>query len=209
MLIFPEAGLVYLAVPKTGTMAVHAMLHRVAWKGLPVGRHTSLSRFRRQVAPYLQAEFGRPFETLCAVREPLDRLHSWYRYRQRDRVAGAPVSTRGMSFDAFVAAVTQPAPPSFAEVGRQDVFAGWDGTMAGVDHVFDYAQLALMVAFLSQRLQLDLTLPRRNVSTGHVGETGLSAETADRLAQVRAGEFAFYRAVSQAGHLRRPNSSGH
>ena len=37
------------------------------------------------------------------IREPVSWLSSWYRYRLREEIAGRPNSTRGRSFDEFVA----------------------------------------------------------------------------------------------------------
>jgi aldehyde:ferredoxin oxidoreductase len=42
-------------------------------------------------------------ETFAVMREPVDRLVSWYRYQQREPVPGAPESTTDLDFADFVA----------------------------------------------------------------------------------------------------------
>jgi Sulfotransferase family len=207
MLVLKDAGLVILESPKTGSQALRAMLGRkadIAWGGS--SRHTSAASYAQNHAAALAAEIGRDAETVAVVREPVDRLASWHRFLHRERVADTERGAAGMSFDAFVQAVISPDPPLFARVGRHDRFVGWDGTQAGVDHLFDYQRLDLLLDFLADRGVRFGIMKERNVSPAIV-QGPLSVSTLERLQRANAAEFAMYAAVSARGHLRRPGAA--
>jgi hypothetical protein len=86
MLVFWKAKLVLLAVPKTGTTALEAAFGPWAdgaFLNPPRLKHMTLRRYRRQLAPILEQEDGPPLEVMAVMREPVDWLSSWYRYRSR------------------------------------------------------------------------------------------------------------------------------
>ena len=204
MLILPGARLAVLEAPKTGSLSLRAMLAPLADPAsLALARHMGVAGFARRLASPLAARHGAPFQTVAVVREPLGRLESWYRYRMRGRVAALEVSTRGMTFDAFVSAFLDPEPPPFARVGRQDAFVGWAEGRARVDHLFDYARLDLLVGFLADRTGQALVLPLRNRTprTPRRLDMSLRDATLARLAETLAGEVDLYDAVQAAGHL--------
>jgi hypothetical protein len=69
-------------------------------------------------------------ELMAIMREPVDWLSSWYRYRSRPALAGQQQSTSDMDFDTFVEAWLSEAPPVFAQIGRQSRFLSEeDGTL--------------------------------------------------------------------------------
>ena len=205
MLILGVQRLVVFETPKTGSLALRAML---APYTLPlsdeaarhIGHHGYLLK---HAAPLAQA-FGGPLETVAVVREPLERMQSWYRYRMRPQVAHLPVSTRGMSFEAFLRAYLDGRKPEIANVGRQDRFVGWAGRAARVDHVFDYLRLDLLEAFFSARTGDALELPLRNLSPlNDTVNYRLSDALLARYRAENAEEFALYEAVSAQGYLKR------
>ncbi|MGO4907057.1 hypothetical protein ACEN2J_01860 [Pseudorhodobacter sp. W20_MBD10_FR17] len=206
MLILGVQRLVVLETPKTGSLALRAML---APYTLPISddaaRHTGHYAYVQNHAARLAEAFGGTLETVAVVRGPLQRMQSWYRYRLRPKVKGLPASTRGHSFEAFMLAYLDGTKPQMANVGRQDRFVGWTGQAAGVDHVFDYKQLGLLEAFFSTRTGDALTLPVRNMSpiSDRVDYTLSDAVLARYHAQ-NAEEFALYKAVTAQGHLKRP-----
>ncbi|MGQ0565708.1 MAG: hypothetical protein ACT4OK_11635 [Gemmobacter sp.] len=203
MLVIHGAGLVILEVPKTGSQALRALLGnraRANWAGAP--RHIGIGAYHGKYAAALAAEIGRAPETVAVIRDPIDRLQSWHRYLQRDRVAGGARSTRGIGFDAFVQAVLSPDPPPHARVGRQDRQVGWDGARAAVDHLFAYDRLDLLLAFLSPFIPRAGVLPARNLSP-RVAAGGLSPATEAALRDRHAAEFALYAAVVREGYLGR------
>ena len=101
MLVFIQKNLAILSVPKTGTTAYVAALRRrasVVISSPPGLKHTNLSKFQRSFLPIFQNATPRPIETMAVVREPIDWLGSWYRYRQRDQLDRHENSTKGMSY---------------------------------------------------------------------------------------------------------------
>jgi len=206
VLILGMQRLVVLETPKTGSLALRAML---APYTLPISdtaaRHTGQNGYLLKHAPSLVQGFGGPLQTVAVVRAPLERLQSWYRYRMRPKVAHLKVSTRGISFEDFVLAYLEGTNPEVANVGRQDRFVGWTGQIARVDHVFDYDRLYLLEAFFSKRLGETVVLPVRNMSPqDDAVDYSLSPTVLARYRAENAEEFALYKAVAAAGHLVRP-----
>ena len=204
MLVLPEARLVFLANPKTATQSLRAMLGPFALREPPfdakIHEHIGLRPFARRWRAGLVARLGGPVESFAVMRAPVARLESWYRYRMRDGV-DAGKSTRGMVFDDFARAAVSADPPPAARLGCQARFLGWNGARPGVDHLFDYDRLDLCLAFLSDRLGVDLVLPRHNVSPSlaDVGPCVLSDTARAAYRAGRAEEFALYAALRAAG----------
>lgn len=205
MLVLEVPRLVFLANPKTATQSVRAMLRprmmAGAWLEDPGARHGGIGPFNRKWRGPLEAQLGGPVEVFAVVRDPLDRLYSWFRYRKKNP-AGESRSTQGVDFDTFLQAVLLDQPPDFARVGAQDRFAGWNGTRAGIDVLFDYGQLGLMMEFLADRVGHRLRLPVKNASA--IPSQGVPDVAPDLMAGLRkklAGDFALYAAVSETGVL--------
>ncbi|RMD90227.1 MAG: gamma-glutamyl kinase [Alphaproteobacteria bacterium] len=198
MLVFWEERLVFLATPKTGTTAIEMALRPVAGIAItdpPVVKHTPIYRFRRFLAPYLAACGAEDFETVAAVRHPVDWLGSWYRYRSRPELEGHPNSTRGISFDAFVRGYLKKRRPPFADVGSQAKFlADAEGRVA-VDHLFRYEAQPALLAFLEKRLGREIKLKRLNESPP--AELSLRPRLRQRLEAELPAEFAVWKAARQ------------
>lgn len=212
MLVLFDHGLVFLEVPKTASTSIRRMLEpRIAtpWPGRRVReRHMSLRHFRTHWADRLAEDLGGPAETFCVVRDPVERLESWYRYRQRDSIAGKPASTRGLTFAQFLADCLADDPPAHARVGSQARFTGFADGRPGIDHVFDYRRLDLLVAFLSDRLGVPLGLGHENVSPPPPRPVDpLPEALLARFRAERPEEFALYDRVARAGALHRLSSS--
>lgn len=195
MLVFWKEKLVFLAVPKTGTTAISGALAPKAALVLrePPGlKHAPVSRYRRFLQPFFDTAGGENMETVAVVRDPVDWLGSWYRYRHRDHLAGNPKSTRGISFDDFVTAYMAKKPPVFADVGSQAKFLLTpDGTL-GVTHLFRYEAQEKLISFLETRLATRIVLNRLNVSPPM--PIALSEDIAAEFQQSRAAEFTVWQA---------------
>lgn len=192
MLIFWKARLAILAVPKTGTTALEQALAPAADTAIlnPPGlKHCTVRKFRRELSPFFEQKGKRPLEFVAVMREPVDWLGSWYRYRTRPDLDGQPNSAAGMTFDAFIDGYLQEPQPAFAKVGAQATFLE-----GGVDHLFSYAEPSALLTFLEDRLSRSINLTRENVSPP--GETGLSPDRHAALKTKYAADFALWDKVS-------------
>lgn len=196
MLVFWEERLVVLATPKTGSTALAALLApyaSVVLRGPPGLRHMGARGYARHVAPLLAAAGAEGFETFALMREPLDWLASWYRYRSRAEIAQTDRSTRGIDFDGFVAAWCAQPRPVFADVGQQSTFLAPEDAPA-VRRIFRYEAMEAALAFLEARLERPLRPERLNVSPPN--PVALRCETLQMLHHRHAAEFALYARLS-------------
>jgi hypothetical protein len=204
VLVLKEAGLVYLANPKTGGRALRVALEPFA-VGVAlgnVGRHIPAQVYQQQWRPLIEEELGFPPETFAVMREPRSQMESWFRFRQRDRMRGHSRSTHSASFAEFVQDRLSDSPPEHARIGRQDLFLGFGRRGVPVTHVFDYARLDLLLDFLAARLGQRLTLPVVNVSPPlPPGSLDLPEELEARYRRVHRPEFALYERVARDGVL--------
>lgn len=192
MMIFWRRGLVFLAVPKTGTHSYLASLGDAADilfrhpQGL---KHMGLRRYHRQIRPLLPS--GETLETFAIMREPVDWLGSWYRYRSRAEIKGKETSTRGISFEKFVADYLSETPPPHAEIGSQSGMLSYGKPLHVVDHLYKYENPEAIGAFLSDRLKVTLgKLPVLNASPD--AEIALSRKLRSRLEKERGRDFELY-----------------
>ncbi len=200
MLVFWPEKLVFLAVPKTGTTALHEALAPRADMVIgypPHLKHSPYYRYRRFLQPFFEKAGGQEMETMAVIRHPVDWLSSWYRYRNRDDLVGRPNSTREMTFDGFVDAYCKGKPPEFARVGSQSRFVlNGNGELA-VDHLFRYEDQPRLIAFLEDRLKTRITLSRANVSPTF--EVQLSSKVEDKLRRKRPEEFSVWEMAGSEG----------
>lgn len=198
MLIFWKERLVFLANTKAGSTSLEAALESLAHVAIqrpPELKHLRASRYERHIAPLLARLSGERFTTLALMREPIDWLGSWYRYRTRDEIREAERSTAGIDFAEFCEAYLSPNPPAFAQVGSQARFlSGPDGAVL-VDRVFRYEALDGLLHFLEDRLGCELTLPRMNVSPK--APTDLPDALRARLRERFAADYAIYEAIGR------------
>ena len=190
VLVFFKQSIVLLAVPKTGTTAYSEALADLATMRItdpPVLKHAPLYRYQRFIRPLLEDVAGRRMETVAVVREPIDWLGSWWRYRRRPDLPDPQTSTAGIEFDAFVEGYCRAERPAWADVGSQARFVtGKDGRI-GVDRLFAYEDRARLDAFLSDRLGRTVRMERRNASDG--GTPALSPRTKGELRRQAAADF--------------------
>jgi hypothetical protein len=197
MLVFWKERLVYLATPKTGSTAVEAALAPLATVAIcdpPELKHTTVQRYRRFLQPYLGMRDGKKFTVVAVMREPVDWLGSWYRYRQRDDIRRADRRTVGINFEAFVDGYLADAPPEYARVGTQSDFLT-PSRGDGPDRLFRYENMPALVRFLEDRLDRTITLPEMNVSPK--AATNLAPETLEKLRVHMDKDFGLYQSIGQ------------
>ncbi|WP_417838547.1 gamma-glutamyl kinase [Tritonibacter scottomollicae] len=197
MMVFYGAKLVLLSVPKTGSTALQSALRPHADMVIsdpPELKHSPLYRYNRWVRPMFEKVCGAELEVVAIMREPVDWLGSWYRFRQRPHLNGRPTSTHKISFDRFVDDYCRGKRPAHAEVGSQAKFLEAQPNGCRVSHLFAYETLAPFHAFLRDRTGVDYETRSENVSP--VGDLTLRAATRKKLERKHSEEFALYASIN-------------
>lgn len=201
MQIFFKQNIAMLAVPKTGTTALESALRSKAdiqFKGRR--KHMSAAAYDTYCAPFLKKAYGLTPERVAVMRDPLDHLRSWYKYRTRDALLGNKKSSAGMTFEAFVQdALRDPRLPH-VNVGTQHKFLTQKNGTLPLHHIFAYEDMPLLLNFLSERFGREITLPKANASPQI--EATISPETEARFKTLRTEDYALYERLRAAGgHL--------
>ncbi|MDP0927313.1 sulfotransferase family 2 domain-containing protein [Paracoccus onubensis] len=194
MLIFWEQRLVFLATPKAGSTAIAMALESLATTSIqrPASmKHTDISTFHRHVAPWLAAQTGAEFTTVALMREPVDWLRSWYRFRLRDDLDDPEHLMDGVSFERFAKLYAEEDGPQSLGIGSQAPFLQTNEHR--VDRIFRYENIGGFVEFLEDRLDCAVELPRANVPP--TVDVELSSEQEERLRQTMQEDLQLYAAI--------------
>lgn len=197
MLVFYKAKLAFLSVPKTGTTAYEAALRPHA--DLVISeptmlKHAPVYRYNRFIRPMFLKVCDTELEVMAVMREPISWLGSWWRYRQRPFMKDKPNATHGISFDDFVLAYMKGQKPGFADVGSQFKFLERQPNGTGVTHLFRYEDQPRLQRFLTERLGVEFSLTRENVSPSV--QLDLSADVEERFRRKFADDFTLYDGIA-------------
>jgi len=173
MIAAPHLGFAFLAMPKCASSSIEPKL---LWRGMismprnPALKHIPAAEFERLVVPLIELTGYRrgSYETVCLFREPIDWVHSWWRYRSRDELAtpespGHKNYTGHVTFEEFADAYIA-GRPAFARIGSQADFVRGSADEVGVDRIFAYERIDLFVDYLAERIGTTLELDWRNSS---------------------------------------------
>lgn len=203
MLVFLDANLVLFSIPKTGSTANHSILKRkadIAFSGKPTCKHMNVRKYEQFMAPYLRKNLKAQPERVAVIREPLDRLGSWFRYRQRQKTKDPSKATRGITFNEFLEAYMSDDQPAYARLGSQAKFIGSPRGEIRVDHLFAYEKSDLLAEFLEKRLGVESKAKKLNVSPKI--ELEVDPEIGRKLRNYLQKDFEIYEAILKAGgHL--------
>ncbi|WP_037315586.1 sulfotransferase family 2 domain-containing protein [Ruegeria halocynthiae] len=190
MLVFYKERLAFLAVPKTGSTAYHSALQDRAdfvVTGPPELKHAPVRRYDRFFQNIFRKMYDTEMEIMAVVREPIDWLGSWYKFRGRPERVGHPHSTHDLSFDEFVQAYMKNPRPEFADVGSQSQFFRTRSNGFGASHIFKYENQDKILEFLQDRLNTHVNLQQENVSP--LRDLSMSPETERKFRKTHAAEF--------------------
>ena len=203
MLVFSKAKLVLLCVPKTGTTAYQTALGphaAMVVRDPPELKHAPVFRYNRFYRPALEKFIGAPLDVVAVMREPVDWLGSWYRYRRRPFTKGQRSSTHDVTFDEFIDAYTRGDKPPFANVGSQAKFLEPQKNGTAVTHLFRYEDQEGLRKFLQDRLAVTFETVQENASPDM--PLDFSAETEAKLRRKCADEFALWDGIGENGSYR-------
>ena len=186
-----------LSVPKTATTAYESALRDradIVISDPPLLKHAPVYRYNRFLRPMFKQVCDVELELMAVMRDPIDWLSSWYRYRQRPFMQGKDNATHGLSFDEFVQGYMKGQKPGFANVGSQAKFLETQPNGCGVTHLFRYEDQGKVQNFLQDRLSHEFSLKRENTSPEM--SVHLSPNVEEKLRRKCAVEFERYAEIS-------------
>ena len=199
VLLSPGKGFVFLATTKSGSTSIETAFLRHSQMILrkpPALKHTTYAGFQRYLQPFLDSRgFPREsYEVVCAFREPIDWLSSWWRYRSREKLANPKDPKHGnytgdVSFEQFARAYMEGS-EQFAQVGRPSRFVQSSPGEAEVDLIFRYERLDLLVDFLCEKVGQQVEVGSANTSPER--SISLSKECEIELREFFAPEYRIY-----------------
>jgi hypothetical protein len=171
MLAAPRHGFVFLCMTKAGSTAVEeafATYAQVILRGPPSLKHMNVVGFHRHIAPLLKAHGWprRHYQVVTVIREPVDWLSSWWRYRSRDELRDAK-GRRGQNYAghrSFKEWVDEQINNDTKGIGRPSRFVRRADGAVGVDRLWKYEHIDQLRKWLSERVGEDVQLPAVNVS---------------------------------------------
>ena len=171
MLIFVEKKLIIYSMPKTGTTSIQKALEKSAT--IKFGRtgkyglkHIDVKNFQKWEQT-LKNQFPRiKFVSCCVMREPLDLLRSWYKYRSRTKVKSDKKFTGNITFDQYInnlyeKKIQDKSNRSF--FNRQSRFL-FPKNKILIDRVFPYQNFESFIEFISRIIGKELEIPKVNIS---------------------------------------------
>ena len=174
MLALPDHGFVLLSLTKSGSTSLDhsgALKSRasITLRRDPRLKHVTYRQFEEHVVPLL-ALSGYPresYEVVTIVRDPVDWLVSWWRYRSRPGLEQGERRHRwtgDMTFAEFAHGFLDGRLADDPVDVRPAAFvAAADGTL-GVDRLFALPRQDLWAGWLGERIGKDLEVPHRNTS---------------------------------------------
>jgi hypothetical protein len=212
MIFLYRARLAILSQPKTGTTALEKALNpraTIAFSGPPELKHMSYRGFMAMVAPMLESQIGlerSDYMVVTAMREPIDWLGSWYRYRTRELLKDAdnPRSknyTGSMSFADFVRDVCRPPgeQADYAQIKTPSWVALEHNDCIGVDRLFPYEDLSGLYELIEERSGRSVETKQLNVSPEM--EISLSGDVLSLIREKFAFEFDLHTSLKRNGEV--------
>ncbi|MBN7795021.1 sulfotransferase family 2 domain-containing protein [Parahaliea mediterranea] len=199
----------FLCMPKCASSSIESAIAEhcnINFSGNDRFKHINAQDFQTFVMGYTRkVQRHLRITTFCLMRDPVDWLFSWYRYRQRKdlRDPNHPFAhnyTGNMSFDEFATAfMSEGERPTFANLPTQSEFLLLDNGEIGVDRVYSMDRLDLVAEFLSERIGKSIQVPHKNKAPSLAME--LSPDIRNALEQSLARDVELFQQVREAGVL--------
>ncbi len=185
----------FICVPKTGSTSVGNILAEHSsinydWK--PSLKHMGAQVFHDHVMLFHKSLFPETaIESFCIMREPVDWVTSWYKYRSRKELLSFTNNPRlkhrptlycgDLTIESFIEEVVkegQKAP--FAKILTQSRYIRLDNGEVGMDKVFRYENgMEPVEEYISNKMGREIQIPKLNVSPHR--NTDISLELIERL----------------------------
>lgn len=197
MLISRFPPIVFFAVPKTGSVSIETAFaphFDMVMSKNPSLKHMPVRTYDASLSNFVSRRVAKDPVKLAVMREPLDWILSWWRYRMRPEIDGKPNSTKGVTADEFILSYMSDEPAPYAQIGSQHAFLHNKAGELGVDKLYRFDDLASLVAYLNKRLRVDVSIAHLNASP--LVTDAVSPDVADTYRRYAAKEYTLYESLN-------------
>jgi hypothetical protein len=203
MKISTKHGFAFLCMPKCASTSVETAIRKycnVHFWGYPALKHIDAKDFHKYILAFHRKALPKvSIETFCIMREPIEWLHSWYKYRSRDELKEAAHPFRrnytgDISFNQFVdSCLAGDDAPSYAKVGSQAEFVRLEDGTIGVDRIFRLERMEQVSEYLTEKVGEEITFSHRNQSPPR--SLALDRSRRQRLMRYYSADYEVYESI--------------
>lgn len=173
MQLSTQHGFAFLCMPKCASTSIEEAISQycsINFSKHPGLKHINARNFHKYILAYhLKIVPGKEIETFCLMREPVDWIYSWYRFRTRDELKNPKHPdhanyTGNISFSQFVDELVSRKNVPYVKVGFQKDFMLLGNGEMGVDRVFPMEKMSEVEAYLSKKTGRVISIPHTNIA---------------------------------------------
>ena len=202
MLISTNHGFTFLCVPKCASTSIEAAIKsycNINFKGgtFP-GKHMNARNYNKFVIPLLKNLVPhRNVMSFCLMRDPLEWIGSWFRYRARKQLSNPShrhhkYYTGNVSFEDFILEyMSEGERKPFANLRSQYEFVSLDNGRIGPDYIIPLTRMDIVEELLSEKLGRNIQIPFKNTTSGK-NKLSLPPDIQKRLEAYLAKDICLY-----------------
>jgi len=174
MQISVKHGFAFLCMPKCVSTSIEVVIRQYCNTNLsatPAPKHIDAQGFAESILSTHQKLYpSSHIESFCLIREPLERMESWYRYRSRNELKNPRHPnhkryTGNISYNDFIQQyISKDKKKSFTKLKTQYRFLILHNGQIGIDHILPMDRMDLVNDFLSKKIGKKIKIPFKNVS---------------------------------------------
>ena len=200
----------FICVPKCASTAIEAAIQpycNVSLGGHPSLKHMPYHEAQGRIFQYHEKRIKSRLETFCVMRDPLDWICSWYRYRKRTEFSNpkhrdANKSTKEINLKDFIheyckTGIRRP----FARIRNQSHFICETNGKPGPDFIFSFNNLNMLESFLTEKVGQEIRLTEKNTSPKE--SIDIADVEKEMLKDKLAEDFRLYHKVNKTGYLKK------
>lgn len=211
MQLSTQFGFAFLCTPKCASTSIEKAIKNlcgVQFSGHRKLKHLNARTYAEKVRPIHQQLLPSiAIESFCLIRDPLDWMQSWYRYRSRRTLKNPNHPshkhyTGNISYSEFIESyMAEGNRRPYAKIRTQYDFVRLDNGTVGVDHIFPMDRMDLVIDFIEAKTSRKIALPRLNRSPKKRSALTLDEKLEKQLCDYLANDIALYNLAKEQGHF--------
>jgi len=202
-----EHGFAFLCMPKCASTSVELAISEfcnINYSGHPCIKHVNAQVFTESILPvHQQLVPTAQVKSYCLMRDPLDWVQSWFRYRGREELKSPSHPnhrnyTGNLSYDDFISEyLSTGEKQSYAQLSTQLKFLRLSDGQIGVDYVIPMTKIDSLIKIFEEKIQQPINIPFVNASPKV--DIALDSSLEQQLRKYLAQDIYFYEFIESHG----------